>query len=103
MKKPIALISNDWHLEENNIGQVTHVILQKIEYWLSLADTNIRFICLGDVFDSRKSQKETTLLAFNRILDTLQEMVISTTCTRSSMDTTDISTLQLESISFLPD
>ena len=93
MKKPIALISNDWHLEENNIGQVTHVILQKIEYWLSLADTNVRFICLGDVFDSRKSQKEITLLAFNRILDTLQENGITLDCIPGNHDKTDYNSL----------
>lgn len=93
MKKPIALISNDWHLEENNIGQVARVIFQKIEYWLSLADTNVKFICLGDVFDSRKSQKETTLLAFNRILDTFQENGITLDCIPGNHDKTDYSSL----------
>lgn len=93
MKRPIALISNDWHLEENNADQVISVILQKIEYYNSLQDKNVRFICLGDVFDSRKSQKEATLLAFNRILDLIHDDKIVLDCIPGNHDKTDYNSL----------
>lgn len=96
MKKPIALISNDWHLEENNIEQITDVVLQKIHQYKSILKTfdgDLKFICLGDVFDSRKSQKETTLLAFNKILDLLLENGIVLDCIPGNHDKTDYDSL----------
>lgn len=65
--KPITVISTDWHIEEGNIEQVLDLIDQKIKLAQSL---NVKkLICLGDVFDSRKAQKQVVLNCFSEILD----------------------------------
>jgi len=65
-KKPIVVMSTDWHLKETNIEEIKDLITQQCELSVSLG-ININF-CLGDIFDHRTGQKEVTLTAFSDIL-----------------------------------
>jgi exonuclease SbcD len=66
MKYPIAIISNDWHLKEDNIQQVMNLMYQKVEL---ARETGCRKLCiLGDVFHSRKGQSQQVLNAFRNII-----------------------------------
>ena len=91
MKHPIALLSTDWHLNENNLLEVKEVVFQKMQKFLELKkeNPNMRFLCLGDVFDSRKAQKECVLLAFKEILDTLYLNNITMECIPGNHDKTN--------------
>jgi len=66
-KKPITILSTDWHLKESNIEQIKGLITQKCELAKSL-DIDTVF-CLGDIFDSRAGQKVSILVAFSEILE----------------------------------
>lgn len=67
MKKPIAIISNDWHIDESNLEEILGLTSQKIKLAYSL---NVKsLILLGDIFRERKSQKEIVLNAFKKCLD----------------------------------
>lgn len=66
-EKVVAVVSTDWHLKRDNIDETKDLVVQKCK----LADelgTDL-LICLGDVFDSRKSQELSVLSAFSDILD----------------------------------
>src|SRR5690606_13354795 len=66
-EKVVAVVATDWHLKRDNIDEIKDLVVQKCK----LADelgTDL-LICLGDVFDSRKSQELSVLSAFNDILD----------------------------------
>jgi exonuclease SbcD len=67
-KKPVTVISTDWHLKESNIDQVKDLVKQKCELAKQLGVDTV--FCLGDIFDSRSGQKEVTLRAFSDILET---------------------------------
>jgi exonuclease SbcD len=66
-RKPITILSTDWHLKESNTEQIKDLVRQKCELAKSL-DINTVF-CLGDIFDSRSSQKLSLLVAFSEILE----------------------------------
>lgn len=66
-KNPICICSNDWHIDESNLGEIPGLISQKIELAKEYAVDTL--ICLGDVFQSRKAQKEAVLNCFKSILD----------------------------------
>lgn len=69
MKKPIAIISTDWHIQSKNIEDIQRLITEKCQLAQKL---NVKYlICLGDVFESRVSQREDVLNAFKVILDTI--------------------------------
>jgi exonuclease SbcD len=66
-KKPILLLSADWHIKRENIEQIKDLICQQC----NLAD-ELKvdlLICLGDVFESRKGQEQMVFVAFEEILD----------------------------------
>lgn len=65
-KIPLAILSTDWHLKEQNIEQIKALAKQKCDLALKLGVKNL-FI-LGDVFDSRPGQKASVLKAFSDIL-----------------------------------
>ncbi len=69
--KPIGVISNDWHISEENLGEIPGLISQQIDLAKSIKTNNL--ICLGDVFESRKSQKEVVLNCFGKILDMIYQ------------------------------
>lgn len=94
MKTVLAILSTDWHLNENNVLEIKDVILQKLKLWRDISSEQPippRFICLGDIFDSRKAQKETTLLAFLDLLDTFQQNGIKLECIPGNHDKTNYS------------
>ena len=67
MKKPIALVSTDWHLKQSNCREIKQLIAEKCH--LAHNHGLDEIICLGDVFDSRVSQRMDVLLSFYEILD----------------------------------
>lgn len=71
MKKPITIISNDWHLRKDNIQLIKNIVKQKCELANEL-NVNQVFV-LGDVFDSRKGQSQEVLIAFTDVLDIFHE------------------------------
>ena len=66
-KKALAVFSTDWHLKKENIDQISKLIVQQCELAKKLEVEYI--IGLGDVLDSRVSQREEILTAFADILD----------------------------------
>ena len=75
MKKPIALISTDWHLKQSNCREIKQLIAEKCQI---AHDNGLNEIfCLGDVFDSRVSQRMDVLLTFYDILDICGQHAIS--------------------------
>lgn len=84
MKTPITIISSDWHLSRNNIDQIKDLVRQKIELAVKY---NIKDVfCLGDVFNSRKSQEEVVLNSFGIILDMFMEANIRLICIPGNHD-----------------
>lgn len=71
MKKPLTIISTDWHLSKNNIDQVKDLVRQKIELAHKLGIKKI--ISGGDIFNSRKAQEQSVLNAFGEILDEIED------------------------------
>lgn len=67
MKKPISVISTDYHLKRENIEQIKDLIRQKCDLADELKVDLL--ICLGDVFESRKGQEQMVFVAFEEILD----------------------------------
>ena len=64
---PKLIISSDWHLKKENIDQITDLFVQKCDLGDELGVNN--FAILGDIFDSRVSQREDVLNAFSNILE----------------------------------
>ena len=66
------IISTDWHLKPSNIEEITE--LQRQE--LNVAEDNgiTNHVWLGDIFDSRISQRQDVLNAFSSILDMYARM-----------------------------
>lgn len=87
MAKPIAIISNDWHLNESNLDDVLGLIVQKINLAKSL-HVNI-LIGLGDLLQERKSQKEIVLNTLSKILDLIEEAGMTLIAIPGNHDKTD--------------
>lgn len=66
-KIPIAVMSNDWHIDKSNGDQIIDLMHQKIDLAKELG-VKILF-CLGDVFNSRNAQPLDNLDVFERIMD----------------------------------
>lgn len=69
--KPVAVASTDWHLKRDNLEEVTSLIKQQCELANKLGVSTL--FCLGDTFDSRKSQELSVMTAFKNILSIAQE------------------------------
>lgn len=67
MKKALAVIATDLHLKQDNISLITNLIEQQCILAKKLDSQSI--FLLGDIFDSRISQRLDVLLAFKKILD----------------------------------
>lgn len=65
--KPILTISTDWHIKKENIEDIKKLIIEQCELSVKLGVKYL--VCLGDVFESRVSQREDVLKAFKDILD----------------------------------
>lgn len=70
-KIPVAVILTDTHLKEDNIDVNLSVYNQTIQFCI---DNNIKTIIhAGDIFHSRKSQSQSVLITFDKILDQILE------------------------------
>lgn len=83
----ILCIFTDPHLRSNNIDSVTKVIEEGIALCVKkdIAD----MVCLGDVFDSRVSQRQDVLTAWDNILEKFDKSGITLHCLRGNHDSTD--------------
>jgi len=70
VKKPLLLVSNDWHLDNNNIDQVLTLVEKQI---LIAKELGVPIVVLGDVFDNRGTQRLSTLLAIHKIINLLEK------------------------------
>lgn len=87
MKKVSAVISTDWHLKQENIDVIKGLISQQIN--IAKENNTSALICLGDVFDSRVSQREDVLNAFNSILDEIGKNGLTLYCIPGNHDKTN--------------
>lgn len=88
-RKPIAAILADTHIKEDNIDIVKSIFLQAMDIAKGLGLHQLDHA--GDIFNSRKSQSQTVLIAFKEILDELQaEGFVLNTCV-GNHDKTDYS------------
>lgn len=88
MSKPITVIFTDLHLKESNFQSIEDILInQGINV---CKEHNItRCFCLGDVFDSRISQKQNVLSSWGRILDAYDRAGIEMVCIRGNHDSSD--------------
>ena len=86
MKKIHYLVSTDWHLKSGNIPLVTSLIEDQCKLAISYGLSEI--VCLGDVFDSRVSQRVDVLYGFLQILETCKQYKIKLICIPGNHDKT---------------
>lgn len=90
-KKPIAVISTDWHIKRENKSEILELITQKCELAKKL---NVKhLICLGDVLDSRIAQREEILTTFSEIIDIVEECKLKLIVISGNHDKTDYSSI----------
>lgn len=87
MDNVVSIISTDWHLQQSNMTTVIDLVLQQIDLAKRYNCDNL--ICLGDVFDSRVSQREEVLNAFNTILDKIMTEGLTLHCIPGNHDKTN--------------
>lgn len=85
----VAVTSNDWHLNESNLEEISGLIFQKIK--LAKKNNTKVLIAIGDIFDSRKSQSEAVLTTFSKILDRILEEEMTIIVIPGNHDKTDYS------------
>lgn len=74
-KQPIALISNDWHNKDDNCQIIERLVEDQCKLAVKLKLKEI--YCLGDIFNSRKSQTLQVLQSFHNILETCSKYDIT--------------------------
>lgn len=86
--KPLTMIFTDIHLKESNYQEIEELLIgQGIEICKT---NNIKqCFCLGDVFDSRISQKQVVLSSWDKILDCYDKAGIELICIRGNHDSSD--------------
>ena len=83
----IALLCTDFHLQPNNLSIVFDIHRQAIQV---AKDRGIKqHIWLGDIFESRSSQREETLNTLTRIIEMYDEEGHSIICIPGNHDKTD--------------
>lgn len=87
MKNAIALISNDWHLQRSNLDDILRLVHEKCQLAKKLNLKKI--ICLGDVFESRISQRMDVLITFSQILEVCKSYDLILVCIPGNHDKTD--------------
>lgn len=86
MKKPLVVSSNDWHIRDDNVNQIIDLFRQQCQLAVSL---EVKFIaCLGDIFNSRKSQTLLVLNTFTKILNIANEYHLNLICFPGNHDKT---------------
>jgi DNA repair protein SbcD/Mre11 len=89
MKKALAVIATDLHLKQDNISLIKDLIEQQCKLAEKLG---VKYIfLLGDIFDSRISQRLDVLLAFKEILDIIEYYNLQITIIPGNHDKTDYS------------
>ena len=86
-RQPIALISNDWHIKDDNCQIIERLVEDQCKLAQKLGFSEM--YCLGDVFQSRKSQSLPVLQCFNNILNTCQEYGLVLICFPGNHDKVD--------------
>lgn len=89
MKKAIAIISTDWHLQHNNIDRIKNLFEQQCFLAKELGVSNL--YCLGDVFESRIAQRQDVLIAFEEMLEMLVKYDLDLFLIPGNHDKTDYS------------
>lgn len=87
MKKPLTILSTDWHLKKENINEIIDLVKQKIDLAKSLDIYTV--FCAGDIFDSRISQRLEVLAAFMDILELFEKNSIKLVAIPGNHDKTD--------------
>ena len=87
MKKPIAIISTDWHLNDNNAIQLLDIADEEVALAFKLGVRNI--VWLGDMFDSRTSQRQDLLNCFDAIIGAHTRQGLSIHCIPGNHDKTN--------------
>lgn len=71
MKKPIAIVFNDAHLEASNEREVVDSVRHLLKYAKSKKITNLIFA--GDMFESRSHQRQSELTSLDEILNLIHK------------------------------
>lgn len=85
-KEVLATFSTDWHIKDDNVDQIIDLVIQQCELNKKLKCSYI--ICLGDVFNSRKSQTLLVLNTFGKILDIVDSYEMHLWCIPGNHDKT---------------
>jgi len=88
-KEPITVISTDWHLKEDNVLDLFNIAEQEITLALKLGVKVV--IWLGDVFDSRLSQRQELLNCLTELIGAYHEAGLEIWCIPGNHDKTDYS------------
>lgn len=80
-------IFTDPHLKSSNIDTVTEAIIQGLNFCKQKGIKDVA--CLGDVFESRTSQRQDVLVAWDRILDEFDKNKIMLHVIRGNHDSTN--------------
>lgn len=86
-KEPIAILSTDKHLQESNALELLDLAEQEINLAKSLGVTTV--IWLGDIFDSRLSQRQELLTCLTEMIGLYHQEGISIYCIPGNHDKTD--------------
>lgn len=86
-KQAIAIISTDKHLNENNALELLDLADQEINLAHELGVNTV--IWLGDIFDSRISQRQELLTCLDQMLDMYADADLSLICIPGNHDKTD--------------
>ena len=87
MKKPIAIVSTDWHLNEKNAVQLLDIADEEVALAKKLGVNQI--VWLGDMFDSRTSQRQDLLNCLDAIIDTHTSEGLKIHCIPGNHDKTN--------------
>lgn len=86
-KNPIGLISTDFHINPNNLESIYDLHVQAINI-ANLNKTKLH-IWLGDIFDSRISQKQSVLNVLTRIIELYDDAGHKIICVVGNHDKSD--------------
>lgn len=86
-KKPIAIISTDWHLKETNASELLDVARQEVALAERLKVRDV--VWLGDMFDSRVSQRQDMLNCLDAVIDIHTNRGLNVHCIPGNHDKTD--------------
>lgn len=86
-KKPIAIVSTDKHLQESNAIELLDLAEQEISLAQKLGVSSV--IWLGDIFDSRLSQRQELLVCLSDMIELYFSANIKIYCIPGNHDKTD--------------